>query len=177
MAWRSCGDRHSWRNSWSRISPPIQSGIAPARIRKIQRFSVSYRHGTLPGLTGAPAVIPAGASNLWKPWGERRDLNPRHPGPQPGALPTELRPPSLPKRQQDARCPEGHRAAPRSIAVPARARASGAGRTLRTRPVRRGRLGVLSGDRAGRSRIRSRPRNEHRVPVVPEFLHAFPDVS
>src|SRR5689334_6494306 len=48
-------------------------------------------------------------------WGERRDLNPRHPGPQPGALPTELRPPSSPGHtagpQQDARCPEGHRAA------------------------------------------------------------------
>src|SRR6266496_1347780 len=48
-------------------------------------------------------------------WGERRDLNPRHPGPQPGALPTELRPPSSPGRtagpQQDARCPGGHRAA------------------------------------------------------------------
>src|SRR4051794_23188852 len=27
------------------------------------------------------------------PKGERRDLNPRPPGPQPGALPTELRPP------------------------------------------------------------------------------------
>lgn len=26
-------------------------------------------------------------------WGERRDSNPRHPGPQPGALPTELLPP------------------------------------------------------------------------------------
>ena len=26
-------------------------------------------------------------------WGERRGLNPRPPGPQPGALPTELRPP------------------------------------------------------------------------------------
>ena len=26
-------------------------------------------------------------------WGERRDLNPRPPGPQPGALPTELLPP------------------------------------------------------------------------------------
>src|SRR4051812_17979646 len=26
--------------------------------------------------------------------GERRDLNPRPPGPQPGALPAELRPPS-----------------------------------------------------------------------------------
>ena len=26
-------------------------------------------------------------------WGERRGLNPRHPGPQPGALPAELRPP------------------------------------------------------------------------------------
>src|SRR5690625_7991111 len=26
-------------------------------------------------------------------WGDRRDLNPRHPRPQRGALPTELRPP------------------------------------------------------------------------------------
>ena len=26
-------------------------------------------------------------------WGEWRDLNPRQPGPQPGALPTELHPP------------------------------------------------------------------------------------
>src|SRR3989337_770239 len=29
--------------------------------------------------------------------GERRDSNPRPPGPQPGALPTELRPPRDPK--------------------------------------------------------------------------------
>ena len=29
----------------------------------------------------------------FNPWGERRGLNPRPPGPQPGALPTELRPP------------------------------------------------------------------------------------
>src|SRR6266545_5928380 len=28
-------------------------------------------------------------------WGERRGLNPRQPGPQPGALPTELLPPKL----------------------------------------------------------------------------------
>ena len=28
-------------------------------------------------------------------WGERRGLNPRHPGPQPGALPAELRPPRV----------------------------------------------------------------------------------
>src|SRR5262249_40869332 len=32
-------------------------------------------------------------------WGERWDFNPRHPGPQPGALPTELRPPSSPGAQ------------------------------------------------------------------------------
>ena len=30
----------------------------------------------------APAVILAGASDLGEPWGERRDSNPRHPGPQ-----------------------------------------------------------------------------------------------
>ncbi len=28
-------------------------------------------------------------------WGERRGSNPRHPGPQPGALPAELRPPCV----------------------------------------------------------------------------------
>src|SRR5580658_2501530 len=31
-------------------------------------------------------------------WGGRRDSNPRQPGSQPGALPTELRPPSVPPR-------------------------------------------------------------------------------
>src|SRR5438874_13832574 len=31
-------------------------------------------------------------SKILKLWGDRRGLNPRHPGPQPGALPTELRP-------------------------------------------------------------------------------------
>ena len=31
--------------------------------------------------------------NFDNEWGERRGLNPRHPGPQPGALPAELRPP------------------------------------------------------------------------------------
>ena len=30
-------------------------------------------------------------------WGERRGSNPRHPGPQPGALPAELRPPCFAK--------------------------------------------------------------------------------
>ncbi len=30
-----------------------------------------------------------------KTWGERRGSNPRHPGPQPGALPAELRPPCV----------------------------------------------------------------------------------
>src|ERR1700722_3991925 len=32
--------------------------------------------------------------NLFPRKGDRRDSNPRRPGPQPGALPTELRPPS-----------------------------------------------------------------------------------
>jgi hypothetical protein len=32
-------------------------------------------------------------NNIYHLLGERRDLNPRPPGPQPGALPTELRPP------------------------------------------------------------------------------------
>src|SRR6266498_1294966 len=37
-----------------------------------------------------PAEVGLGAAA----WGELWDLNPRHPGPQPGALPTELHPPS-----------------------------------------------------------------------------------
>jgi hypothetical protein len=38
-------------------------------------------------------LIAKQAADLRITWGERWDLNPRHPGPQPGALPTELRPP------------------------------------------------------------------------------------
>ena len=56
-------------------------------------------------------------------WGERRDSNPRHPGPQPGALPTELRPPSSPAlRPGDSRPRAAREDIARlktSIAVPA----------------------------------------------------------
>ena len=39
--------------------------------------------------------IPLQGPSIESLWGERRGLNPRQPGPQPGALPAELRPPSL----------------------------------------------------------------------------------
>src|SRR5204863_408148 len=74
-----------------------------------------WPHSKPHGGCGPGVQMAKAPSNTAFAWGERRDLNPRHPGPQPGALPTELRPPSLPGHtagpQQDARCPEGHRAA------------------------------------------------------------------
>src|SRR5208282_6898153 len=56
----------------------------------------------------APICNPAATKFLKMPakpgkyWGERRDLNPRPPGPQPGALPSELRPPSASYLTQDS---------------------------------------------------------------------------
>jgi hypothetical protein len=44
----------------------------------------------------APAVVTTGAPDLHLHRGERRGSNPRPPGPQPGALPAELRPPLPP---------------------------------------------------------------------------------
>ncbi len=41
----------------------------------------------------APVRLRRRAGLISRPEGERRDSNPRPPGPQPGALPTELRPP------------------------------------------------------------------------------------
>ena len=77
---------------------------------------VPLRHTGAPGRSRtcdlrirSPTLYPAELRALVKPlklqrrpkatvsrmqnWGERRGLNPRPPGPQPGALPTELRPP------------------------------------------------------------------------------------
>src|SRR5205814_2859503 len=45
------------------------------------------------------------------PRGDRRDSNPRRPGPQPGALPTELRPPSLVSDLIACRCEPVNRGA------------------------------------------------------------------
>ena len=100
--------------------PPCADSFTPAPAWRPGRPLLDTRK------SGDPAVIRLGPPDLRFQWGERRDLNPRHPGPQPGALPAELRPPSSPdstandstaRRQQNARCPEGHRAAETSIAV------------------------------------------------------------
>ena len=54
------------------------------------------------GMPGGPAVSRLGPPDLLLQWGERWDLNPRHPGPQPGALPAELRPPLTPGHRRFA---------------------------------------------------------------------------
>jgi hypothetical protein len=56
-----------------------------------------------PPAQNGPFSAPCGCHRKWPPCrgflrGERGDSNPRPPGPQPGALPAELRPPSLPIR-------------------------------------------------------------------------------
>jgi hypothetical protein len=67
------------------------------------RKTPSYRRRQVSDFGARPAgfgalprerpIVPFGGSFVR---GERRDSNPRPPGPQPGALPTELRPPSAP---------------------------------------------------------------------------------
>ena len=70
-----------------RLNPPLElmKTVAP----EVQAFHESLE----------PAQVPAtqadweGIYSQNENWGERRDLNPRPPGPQPGALTAELRPP------------------------------------------------------------------------------------
>ncbi len=65
-------------------SGPAAVGLPLPSRSQIRTFSQSRR----PGRNDRPGLLP------WiTHWGGRWDLNPRHPGPQPGALPTELRPP------------------------------------------------------------------------------------
>jgi hypothetical protein len=73
-----------------------------------------FRHLCVPGVCGARSVtepvtgcvhpcvtrrtyVFVSSARDWsgEGWGERRDSNPRQPGSQPGALPTELRPPAI----------------------------------------------------------------------------------
>ena len=89
-----------------RPSPPIQrrKGI----VRLSPGYPFTFNH--LVGATGFEPATPCSQSRCatrlrhapkknprhcgaGKLWGERWDLNPRPPGPQPGALPTELLPP------------------------------------------------------------------------------------
>src|SRR5208282_3922754 len=79
----------------------------------------------------APICNPAATKFLKMPakpgkyWGERRDLNPRPPGPQPGALPSELRPPSASYLTQDSSPGKdgGLRKEARPALIPVRCRA------------------------------------------------------
>ena len=67
-------------------------GFEPSTSCSQSRCATRLRH--------APKKNPrrCGAGKLW---GERWDLNPRPPGPQPGALPTELLPPRESSYKQD----------------------------------------------------------------------------
>ena len=67
-------------------------GFEPSTSCSQSRCATRLRH--------APKKNPrrCGAGKLW---GERWDLNPRPPGPQPGALPTELLPPQKNPYKQD----------------------------------------------------------------------------
>ena len=83
--------------------------IPQSAIRNSQFLGAPGRARTCGIRIRSPTLYPAELRALVKPlklqrrptstvstiqnWGERRGLNPRPPGPQPGALPTELRPP------------------------------------------------------------------------------------
>ena len=97
-----------------RSEPPPQGRMptTPSRLSVSQRPSTGLPHPVRPHRAwpcGAPAIWPARSASrgisgrtmrrhLAGNWGERWDSNPRHPRPQPGALPTELRPPSRTRR-------------------------------------------------------------------------------
>ena len=88
----SCG-----RSDWIRTSDPL----LPKQVRyQTAPRSAAVAIGQSAGL-GKPGLLrPVRRKQRKTPrkrganfWGERRGLNPRPPGPQPGALPTELLPP------------------------------------------------------------------------------------
>jgi hypothetical protein len=71
--WRLCGPANHL------LQQPRPPDCSPVRTPEEKEDPWSQRR---PGVSPAKTV-----------WGDRRDLNPRPPGPQPGALPAELRPP------------------------------------------------------------------------------------
>ena len=86
---------------WREPRPPRRRRV-PRRYRGRPSARQSAKRAASPPHPGdGPCVQPdpCGDDSLveyrvhWPAWGERWDSNPRHPGPQPGALPTELRPP------------------------------------------------------------------------------------
>ena len=92
--------RHRQIQDWlaSHSSQEFHDGVVLS-VPVTARTDPHHHESTLPEhehdqQPGAPALITVEAPDLLLHWGGRGDLNPRHPGPQPGALPTELRPPS-----------------------------------------------------------------------------------
>ena len=82
-----------------------------------RRRAGGCRHGEVRRLDASTRIRSAAVS-----WGERRDLNPRHPRPQRGALPAELRPPcesadvaalGRTPEEPERQCSRSRRAAPR----------------------------------------------------------------
>ena len=97
--------------------PTVSRGLSPPAIRR----------ACPPARTTAAVRL----SIIRKGWGEQRDSNPRHPRPQPGALPTELCPPSRPRGVSRLPCPRQHSSADESAPSSRWTnRASGTSRTV-----------------------------------------------
>jgi hypothetical protein len=72
-----------------RQPPENVTGPSTVTCRTVGSGGSAPRNQKRPTLGGRPKD----ARPRWGQWGERRGSNPRPPGPQPGALPAELRPP------------------------------------------------------------------------------------
>ena len=96
-----CGEpRGEAPRKFGRISPIRRSKSAANTTTLVpQRYT-----GASPRASEAPANRVLARLCRHSARGERRDSNPRPPGPQPGALPTELRPPRGAKCSGDGTC-------------------------------------------------------------------------
>ncbi len=141
----------------------MRTAVAPGRCAVGDAYGCSEQRATVscvlprtrvrPGLTTGPAC-----SCLTPQWGDRRDSNPRPPGPQPGALPAELRPPLPRTRDCSPMAPDNHSRIPGPPVerVPARhgdVPLAGDGRQRGPRPTARRRW-PSPGRRPGRAAAR-----------------------
>ena len=83
----------SRRGSRLRCRPSLQSANPAARIPDIERFDRRLVERKCLAIVGSNTPSEETTGFAAASIGERWDSNPRPPGPQPGALPTELRPP------------------------------------------------------------------------------------